>query len=106
MKLKQGRIPLNFLDPKKETENFKFEKRNFIQKKSFFMESNFFSKEDPRPILDKNYLKACIQDIIFFLEKKKFIEPLNIELLLMPTNKNFFNILIFLLNEIDPNFDF
>ncbi|ABW97932.1 hypothetical protein HAN_1g89 (nucleomorph) [Hemiselmis andersenii] len=106
MKFKQGRLPLNFFNQKEGDGTFGLENSDLISKKNFFFNNRFFLKDDPRPILDKNYMSTCIKELIFFLNRKGFGESLNIKLLSTPTSRTFFKILIFLLSEIDTNFDF
>lgn len=106
MKFKQGRISLDLKLQKKE---FFFDngKKDLGENKSKISPSEYFlTRTDPRPLYDKNYISGCIRDIFFFLSKKGYDINFGQNLLRSPISKDFFNILSFLLNQFDENFDF
>jgi len=61
---------------------------------------------DPRPITDKNYVKENIRKLILFLTSHHYNQQLSPKQLSSPSTKDFKNIILFLFQQLDPNFQF
>lgn len=106
MKIKQGRISMDLRLGKNLTDT-SLSGHSLLKKK----QKNLFNKTDiikidPRPLHDKTYIAVCTRDLTFFLTKRGFDISLNTKFFKSPNSKDFFEVLFFLLNQVDKNFDF
>lgn len=60
-------------------------------------------KNDPRPLSDKAYQGSCIRTIISFLATHSYEYQITPKVLSSPTTKDFTNVMLFLVRQIDPN---
>jgi hypothetical protein len=106
MKIKKGRISL-------KKENLK---RSFVfeitsQRKNSKNKENFLNivsrlKIDPRPIFTKSFISSCVYEIKIFLIDNRFDINQAENFFLKPTRLDFFEIILFLIQKIDLNFQF
>ena len=106
MKFKKGRISLDLENDKIRSVNKMFEKVNQNIKHVSSNNDGLRLKSDPRPVLEKNFTSCCIEALVQFLIKNGFDNHLRSKIMTNPTNADFFKILSFLLNKIDPIFDY
>jgi kinetochore protein NDC80 len=59
---------------------------------------------DPRPIGDKAFLNASIRQLVEYLNDHNYDHPISLKSLSKPTNKDFYNIVLFLFKQYDPNY--
>jgi kinetochore protein NDC80 len=59
---------------------------------------------DPRPIGDKAFLNSCIRQLVEYLSYHNYDNPISLKILSKPTNKDYYNICLFLFKQIDPNY--
>ena len=66
--------------------------------------SNYADKRsDPRKLSDKTYMQQSVRKLILFLAQHNYDQPISPKVLTRPSNKDYFNILKFLLKKIDPH---
>ena len=58
---------------------------------------------DPRKLSDKKYMEASVRKLILFLTQHNYDQDISPKVLTRPANKDYFNILRFLLKMIDPH---
>merc|ERR1712224_680184 len=61
---------------------------------------------DCRPIGERAYTQQCIKHLISFLSSHYYDRALSPKLLTVPTKKDFEHIVLFLFQQIDPEFEF
>eukprot|EP00891_Asterochloris_glomerata_P003608 jgi/Astpho2/3608/e_gw1.00058.8.1_t len=61
------------------------------------------SKQDPRPISDKGYQQNCARLLIQYLSTHSYEHPVSLKTLASPMSKDVFNIMQFLLRQVDPH---
>eukprot|EP01039_Chlorochromonas_danica_P011401 gene11401-12741_t len=59
---------------------------------------------DPRPITDKSFLNMSIRLLLDFLNQHGYEHVVNAKILSKPTNKDYYQIVLFLFHLIDPNY--
>lgn len=59
---------------------------------------------DPRNIGDKQFLTNSIRCLIEYLSDHNYDHPISPKILTKPTNKDYYNIVMFLFKQIDPNY--
>nr|UXY87596.1 hypothetical protein CcurKRNrm1_p066 [Cryptomonas curvata] len=106
MKIKKGRISL-----KKEISRKFLKSENSIKKKSnkkkFKSLKNLSRlKFDPRPILTRTFISSCIYEIKNFLINSGLDLNHVEKFFLEPTKIGFFEVILFLIQKIDSNFQF
>jgi len=58
---------------------------------------------DPRKLSDKSYMQQSVRKLILFLAQHNYDQAISPKVLTRPANKDYFNILKFLLKKIDPH---
>mmetsp|Transcript_27354 Transcript_27354/g.44524 ORF Transcript_27354/g.44524 Transcript_27354/m.44524 type:complete len:604 (-) Transcript_27354:816-2627(-) len=71
-----------------------------------FSKSSNAVKQDPRPLTDKQFQANATRIVIKYLTEHGYDHPISPKIMGAPTGKDFFNILQFLLHQIDPNLKF
>lgn len=64
------------------------------------------AKNDPRPLADKGFQKACIRSLITYLTNHGYNHAISEKLLSTPTSKEFLHIVQFLFHKVDTNIKF
>lgn len=59
---------------------------------------------DPRPINDRAFMNQAIRSLIEYLSEHNFNSAISPKILTRPTTKQFQDIVLFLLRQVDPNF--
>jgi kinetochore protein NDC80 len=62
------------------------------------------TRTDSRPITDKAYQQECVKQLLDFLLKSGYDQPISPKSLTRPSGKDFSNIVTFMLRRVDPNF--
>lgn len=57
---------------------------------------------DQRPLSDKAYMQQSIRKLILYLAQHNYDQPISPKVLTRPANKDYYNVLGFLLRKIDP----
>lgn len=63
-------------------------------------------RTDPRPISTKEFVKDNIRKLILFLTSGNYDHPVSLQQLQTPSTKDFKNIITFLFQKLDTNFEF
>lgn len=58
---------------------------------------------DPRNINDKSFISASVRALIEFLTERAYDQPISPKILTKPANRDYYNIVVFLFKQIDPN---
>jgi len=66
--------------------------------------SNQGRANDPRNINDKQFFSNSIRTLVEYLTTHNYDHPINPKTLMKPTNKDYYNIVLFLFHQIDPNY--
>ena len=66
--------------------------------------SSVGQKADPRPINDRAYQHQCMKDLLAYLQEMGYEYPISIKTLSRPSAKDFNNMTIFLLRQVDKDF--
>jgi hypothetical protein len=97
MKVKKGRI-LYLKERNFENLINKKEQKKRLEPK------NFFFKIDPRPIHDKKFISFCLKEIRIFLNQSAYKLYVPRKKFFPLKNKDFFQIIYFLIKKLDKNF--
>lgn len=60
---------------------------------------------DPRNISDKQFLPNSIRSLVEYLSGHNYDHPISPKILTKPTNKDYYNIVLFLFRQVDPNYN-
>lgn len=63
-------------------------------------------RPDPRNIKDKTFQTQCIHSLVQFLLEHGYNQAISPKILTAPSSKDFFMIFQFLINQLDPNFQY
>eukprot|EP00164_Ancoracysta_twista_P008580 GFYU01012446.1.p1 GENE.GFYU01012446.1~~GFYU01012446.1.p1 ORF type:complete len:596 (+),score=258.35 GFYU01012446.1:138-1925(+) len=80
--------------------------RMSISRRSSVMSKGPTAKSDPRPVQDKAYMSESIRMLIQYLTEHYYDRPLSPKLFQAISSKEFFYIVQFLYNQIDPAFEY
>jgi len=74
------------------------------QRTSSISTANVGRTTDPRNITDKQFLSNSIRTLVEYLTEHNYDHPISPKILTKPTNKDYYNIVLFLFRQIDPNY--
>ncbi|GAQ91593.1 Centromere-associated protein HEC1 [Klebsormidium nitens] len=79
---------------------------SMVPRRSSIFGSRPQAKNDPRPLADKGFQKACIRSLITYLTNHGYNHAISEKLLSTPTSKEFLHIVQFLFHKVDTNIKF
>lgn len=63
-------------------------------------------RQDPRPLTDRSYIHQSVKTLITFLVDHGYDSQVSVKTLTNPSSKDFVSVFLFLMQRIDPTFDF